>query len=202
MLHQRMFESGTYKSLPEHIVLYEALEASMARAQREKFLAEKDKSRKRRRNDQDLPPPPSYLDLSKRRRHDTGTSGSSLPQAPQSSAWKKSDTRDAPSSSSKKQSGPNVEQPVEDIPIPYSANISDLEDTDSAHLPKIKQMPEWLKPIPNDKRPATPEPAWVIPTSHIPDVVNNWANALAITYQALAENTLLEKTGDMRSFMN
>ncbi|GKA73162.1 hypothetical protein Tco_0779378 [Tanacetum coccineum] len=30
MLHQRMFESGTYKSLPEHIALYEALEASMA----------------------------------------------------------------------------------------------------------------------------------------------------------------------------
>ncbi|GJV96625.1 hypothetical protein Tco_1548202 [Tanacetum coccineum] len=45
MLHQRMFESSTYKSLPEHIALYEALEASMARAQRDKFLAEKEKSR-------------------------------------------------------------------------------------------------------------------------------------------------------------
>ncbi|GKB64887.1 hypothetical protein Tco_0921073 [Tanacetum coccineum] len=28
-LHQRMFETGTYKSLPEHVALYEALEASM-----------------------------------------------------------------------------------------------------------------------------------------------------------------------------
>ncbi|GJT46228.1 hypothetical protein Tco_0954943 [Tanacetum coccineum] len=36
-------------------------------------------------------------------------------------------------------------------------------------------------PIPNDERPATPEPAWVIPTSHIPNVVNNGANALATT---------------------
>ncbi|GJS63981.1 hypothetical protein Tco_0678545 [Tanacetum coccineum] len=67
MLHQRMFESGTYKSLPEHIALYEVLEASMARAQRDEFLAEKDKSCKRRRDDQDPPPPPPDLDLNKRR---------------------------------------------------------------------------------------------------------------------------------------
>ncbi|GJU12196.1 hypothetical protein Tco_1134592 [Tanacetum coccineum] len=115
ILHQRMFETGSYKSLPKHIALYEALEASMEHQ-------------------------------SKRRRHDAGASGSSQPQAPQSSAWKKSDTRDSPSSSSK--------------------------------------------------------PAWVIPTSHIPDAVNNCANALATTYQALTENPLLEKIGDMRTFMN
>ncbi|GJR27021.1 hypothetical protein Tco_1103253 [Tanacetum coccineum] len=29
MLHQRMFQTGSYKSLPEHIALYEALESSM-----------------------------------------------------------------------------------------------------------------------------------------------------------------------------
>ncbi|GKD73671.1 hypothetical protein Tco_1331953, partial [Tanacetum coccineum] len=101
MLQQRMFESGTYKSHPEHIALYEALEASMARAQRNEFLVEKDKSRTRCRDDQDPPPPPPDSDLSKRRRHDTGASGSSQPPAPQSSAWKKSDTHDTPSSSSK-----------------------------------------------------------------------------------------------------
>ncbi|GKA05847.1 hypothetical protein Tco_0684967 [Tanacetum coccineum] len=142
MLHQRMFESGTYKSLLEHIALYEALEASMARAQREEILAEKDKSRKRLHDDQDPPPPPPDSDLSKRRRHDTDASGSSQPQAHQSLAWKKSDTRDAPSSSSKQQSSPHAEQPVKDIPIPDSANISNSEDTDSAHLPKIKQRPK------------------------------------------------------------
>ncbi|GKD59475.1 hypothetical protein Tco_1296984, partial [Tanacetum coccineum] len=123
MLHQRMFETGSYKSLPEHIALYETLKASMEHAQRDEFLVEKDKSRKRRRDDQDPPPP---LD-------------------------------------------------------------SDLK---------------WLKPIPDDERPSTPKPAWVIPMSHIPDAVNNWANALATTYQAPAENSLLEKTRDMRTFMN
>ncbi|GKE92197.1 hypothetical protein Tco_1573292, partial [Tanacetum coccineum] len=116
-----------------------ALEASIKRAQRDKFLAEKDKSHKRRHDDQDPPPPPPD---------------------------------------------------------------SDQKDTDSAHLPKTKQRPYWLKPIPDDERPATLEPAWVIPTSHIPDTVNNWANALATTYQAQTESSLLEKTGDMWTFMN
>ncbi|GJR15384.1 hypothetical protein Tco_0798036 [Tanacetum coccineum] len=78
--------SGSYKSLPEHVALYEALEASMERAQRDEFLAEKDKSRKRRRDDQDPPPPLPDLDLSKKKRHDSSASGSSQPPAPQSSA--------------------------------------------------------------------------------------------------------------------
>ncbi|GKB34407.1 hypothetical protein Tco_0879349 [Tanacetum coccineum] len=171
MLHQRMFENGSYQSLLEHIALYEALEASMERVQRDKFFAERDKSHKRRRDDQDPPPP---LD--------------SYPNAP--------------SSSSKQQSSPHEEQPVKDIPIPNTANILDSEDTGFAHLPKIKPMPEWLKPIPEEDRPATPEPTWVILTSHIPDVVSNWANTLAFMYQAPVKNSLLEKTGDMRTFMN
>ncbi|GJZ35671.1 hypothetical protein Tco_0581488 [Tanacetum coccineum] len=124
MLHQRMFESGTYKSLHEHIALYEALEASMARAQSDAVIIK------------------ILLLLH-------------LIQ---------------------------ISQPVEDIPIPNSANISDSEDTGSAHLPHVNPRPECLKPIPEDDRPATPEPTWVIPTSHVPDAENNWANALATTY--------------------
>nr|GEU56028.1 retrovirus-related Pol polyprotein from transposon TNT 1-94 [Tanacetum cinerariifolium] len=59
ILHQRMFESSTYKSLPKHVALYEALEASMERVNRDGFFAKNDKSCKRRRDDQDpLPPPP------------------------------------------------------------------------------------------------------------------------------------------------
>nr|GEV48404.1 retrovirus-related Pol polyprotein from transposon TNT 1-94 [Tanacetum cinerariifolium] len=106
MLHQRMFESGSNKS---------------------------DKSRKRQRNDQDPPSPLLDSDLSKKRRHHKDVFGSSVPQAPQSSAWKESNARDASS--------------------------------------RTKQRPEWFKPIPNDDRPATPEPAWVILTSHIPDAM-------------------------------
>nr|GFB92077.1 hypothetical protein [Tanacetum cinerariifolium] len=32
ILHQRMFESGSYKSLPKYVALYEALEASIKHA--------------------------------------------------------------------------------------------------------------------------------------------------------------------------
>nr|GEU45933.1 integrase, catalytic region, zinc finger, CCHC-type, peptidase aspartic, catalytic [Tanacetum cinerariifolium] len=129
----RMFETGTYKSLPKHVVLYEALEASMERANRDELLTKMDNSRKRRCDGQDPPPSLPNLDLSKRRRHDTNTSGLSQPQAPHSSAWKKSDTRDDTPSSSKQQSGPHAEQPVKDLPMLETANISDSEDIDSAH---------------------------------------------------------------------
>ncbi|GJX35599.1 hypothetical protein Tco_0247156 [Tanacetum coccineum] len=122
-----MFESGTYKSHPEHVALYESLEASIERANQDEFLAEKDKSRKRRCDDQDPPPPPPDSDLSKKKRHDTGTSGSKQPPAPQSFAWKTSDTREAPSSSSNQKSVPHSEQPIEDVPIPNDMNISDSE---------------------------------------------------------------------------
>nr|GEY51561.1 retrovirus-related Pol polyprotein from transposon TNT 1-94 [Tanacetum cinerariifolium] len=107
ILHQQMFESGSYKSLPEHITLHEALEASRNR------------------------------------------------------------------SSSKQQSGPYSEQPVEDIPMPDTTLMSNSKDTDYAHLPKIKPRPEWLKNIPEENIPVTPEPDWVIPPNELPKPVNN-----------------------------
>nr|GEW52983.1 reverse transcriptase domain-containing protein [Tanacetum cinerariifolium] len=38
ILHQQMFESGSYKLLPEHVALYEAHEASMKQANMDEFL--------------------------------------------------------------------------------------------------------------------------------------------------------------------
>ncbi|GKA53698.1 retrovirus-related pol polyprotein from transposon TNT 1-94 [Tanacetum coccineum] len=166
-----------------------------------KFLAKKDKSCKQHRDDQDPLPPLPDSDLSKKKRHDSGASGSSQPLAPQSSAWKKSDTKDTPSSSSKQQSSHYSEQPVEDIPMPDTANISDSEDTDSAHLPKIKPRSEWLKPIPEEDRPETPKPDWYVPTNDLPEPENNWADALTKSYKDLEENKLLRKTCDMGSFI-
>ncbi|GJS55107.1 hypothetical protein Tco_0628469 [Tanacetum coccineum] len=112
ILHQRMFESGSYKSHPEHVALYEAFEASMERAQRDEFLT-------------------------KMAKHDSDASGSKQPPASQSSAWKTSDTKEAPSRSSKQKFVPHSEQPIEDVPI-HDVNISYSEDTYTTHLPKIK----------------------------------------------------------------
>ncbi|GJR69875.1 hypothetical protein Tco_0015940 [Tanacetum coccineum] len=135
ILHQRMFESGSYKSLPEHVALFEALKASMEHANRDEFLAEKDNS-------------------------------------------------------SKQKFVPHFEQPVKDVPILDDVNISDSEDTVTAHLPKIKTKPDWLKPVLEEDRPETLEPDWVIPTNDLPEPENNWANAFANSKSKLSKADL------------
>ncbi|GJT93471.1 hypothetical protein Tco_1082316, partial [Tanacetum coccineum] len=103
ILRDRMFKCGSYRSHPEHTTLYEVLEASMDRENREEFNEEMAKSRKRKRDDQDPPPPPPKdSDRSKNKKHDSDASASKQPPVQKSSAWKTSDTRGAPSSSSNK----------------------------------------------------------------------------------------------------
>nr|GEY24543.1 copia protein [Tanacetum cinerariifolium] len=46
------------------------------------------------------------------------------------------------------------------------------------------------------------ESAGTIPSSNVSDIDNNWATALASIYVTPAENSLLEKTGDMTNFLN
>ncbi|GKD34150.1 hypothetical protein Tco_1249659 [Tanacetum coccineum] len=70
--------------------------------------------------------------------------------------------RDTPSSSSKQQSVSQSEQPTDDIPTPDKGHILDSDYNDNAHVPKIKTRAEWLKLVPEDKRPASPEPNWLL----------------------------------------
>ncbi|GKC31421.1 hypothetical protein Tco_1038715 [Tanacetum coccineum] len=58
IIHQRMFESGSYKSHPDHKALYEALEVSMDRDNQEALHETLTTSCKRHRDKQDPPPPP------------------------------------------------------------------------------------------------------------------------------------------------
>nr|GEY62872.1 hypothetical protein [Tanacetum cinerariifolium] len=53
---------------------------------------------------------------------------------------------------------PHSEQPVEEVHVPNDVNILDSEDTYTALLPRIKTRPDWLKPIPEEEKPITPEP--------------------------------------------
>ncbi|GJS24216.1 hypothetical protein Tco_0452848 [Tanacetum coccineum] len=79
-------------------------------------------------------------------------------------------------------------------------HVSDLEDTDNAHIPKVTAA-TWFKPIPEDESPATPEPEWTIPPNDFLEPENNWANVYAITYQVPAENKLQRKMYDIGSFI-
>nr|GFB30397.1 hypothetical protein [Tanacetum cinerariifolium] len=52
------------------------------------------------------------------------------------------------------------------------------------------------------ERPNTPEPAWLIRSSDVPVLTNNWALALASNYSPPSEDSLLAQTGDIAIFIN
>nr|GEZ07199.1 E-beta-farnesene synthase [Tanacetum cinerariifolium]GEZ58266.1 E-beta-farnesene synthase [Tanacetum cinerariifolium] len=91
ILHQRMFESGSYKSHSDHDILYNALELSMDRDHQDELREELPKSRKRRCDDQDPPPPsndedqdpppPKDSEQNKKKRLDSDASTSTQPPA-------------------------------------------------------------------------------------------------------------------------
>nr|GEY47449.1 hypothetical protein [Tanacetum cinerariifolium] len=111
ILRDWMFKSGSYRSYPEHTTLYEALEAYMNRENMDEFNEEMAKS------------------------------PSKQPLIQKSSAWKTFDTREAPSSSSKRKHASPSEQSIDDVPIP--------DDMEEYHLLLTYQIdllnPEGVK---------------------------------------------------------
>ncbi|GKG16035.1 hypothetical protein Tco_0358358, partial [Tanacetum coccineum] len=89
------------------------------------------------------------------------------------------------------------ELPTEDIPISDEGHVSNPEDTNNAHMPKISDTTAWFRPIPEEKRPASPEPKWVIPLNDLHKANNNWANAFAKEHQDPDENKLHNKIDDI-----
>ncbi|GJX32288.1 hypothetical protein Tco_0242143 [Tanacetum coccineum] len=75
------------------------------------------------------------------------------------------------------------------------------EEVGRDHIPTVNLRQSWWKPLTED-RPATPEPAWTIPSSDLPVPTNNWASALKTTYVPPPENSLLAQTGDIATFMD
>nr|GEY92629.1 hypothetical protein [Tanacetum cinerariifolium] len=55
----------------------------------------------------------------------------------------------------------------EDIGPNEQAQLSDDEYIGSAHIPKVNLKKDWWKPL-EEERPATPKPAWSIPSSDTP----------------------------------
>ncbi|GJV52490.1 hypothetical protein Tco_1448231 [Tanacetum coccineum] len=154
-----------------------------------------------------LPPPPHPS---------TGTSGSAQQQgskapsssktaalASQSMAWTTSDTRyESADISGAQELSPTDSLMQDDSILDEQVHLSDDEDSGNDHLPKADSRKDWWKPLPEEERPATPEPAWIIPSSNVSAIENNWASALVSTYEPPAENSLLAKTRDMTTFMN
>nr|GFC53106.1 hypothetical protein [Tanacetum cinerariifolium] len=97
ILHQKMWETNSYKTLEDHMMLYEALEKSMNRDNTKELLKDLAKARKKKKKRRDSPKMPPR----------------------------------------------------------------------NAHILKVNLRQDWWKPLEED-RPATPEPAWSIPSPDLP----------------------------------
>nr|GEV16423.1 histone deacetylase 14 [Tanacetum cinerariifolium] len=236
ILHQRMWETNSYKTHEDHKMIYEALEKSMNRDHSKKLLKDLAEARKKKKKRHDSPktppgspphqppPPPPPTGLSGASGSPGASGSSQVPPppplhpstnqegqshgstAPSSSkiaasaeynAWTTTDTRLRLSVSST----PDDLQMDDDMAPDVQAQSSDDEDIENAHIPKVNLRQDWWKPLEED-RPATPEPAWSIPSSDVPVPKNNWASALASTYSPPLEDSLLAYTGDIAMFMD
>nr|GEU85319.1 hypothetical protein [Tanacetum cinerariifolium] len=208
IIHQRMWETNSYKTHEDHMMLYEALEKSMNRDHTEELLKDLAKARKKKKMSRDssntppgspphqLPPPPPA--------GPSGTSGSpgasgssQIAASDEYKAWITTHIRLRPSVSST----PEDLQMDDDMAPDAQVHSSNDEDIENAHIPKVNLRQDWCKPLEED-RPATPEPAWSIPSSDLPVSKNNWVTALVSTYSPPLEDSLLAQTGDMAMFMD
>ncbi|GJR44101.1 hypothetical protein Tco_1312204 [Tanacetum coccineum] len=204
-----MFEDDSYKANNVHKDLYEALQKSLELDYSNQRLADQEEAHKKRRKRRDAPrsppgsppsqpphpPPPAGASGAP---GTSGALGSSqlLPPPPPSSIG---------TSGSTSQQGREVPNDLihDDSAPDEQVQVSDDQDSENDHTPTAVDLrKDWWKPLPEEERPATPEPAWTIPSSYKSDVENNWATTLATTYEPPAENSLLAKIGDMTTFLN
>ncbi|GKD83860.1 hypothetical protein Tco_1350699 [Tanacetum coccineum] len=197
ILQQRMFEDKSYEAHEDHKNLFDALQKSLERDYSNQLLADLDEARKKKRKRRESPrTPPGSLPLQPPYPPPpAGASG-----AP---AWTTSDTRYKSTGVSAGQDSSPIDSMMNDDSIPdEQVQLTDNVDTRNDHLPKADTRKDWWKPLPEEERPATPEPTWTIPSSNVSDVENNWATALFSTYATPAKNSLLAKTRDMMTFLN
>nr|GEV19173.1 hypothetical protein [Tanacetum cinerariifolium] len=205
ILHQRMWESDSYKSHEDHMQLFEAFEKSMNRDSSEELAQDLAKARKKKKKSRESPktplgspshqphpPPPPAGPFGASR--DPRASGSV--QVPPSPPPPSSTNQESPSKGSAAPSPSKTTASAE-----YQAWMT----TDIRLRPSISLTPadlEMDEDIAPEERPATPEPAWSIRSSDVPIPTNNWASALASNYSPPPEDSLLAQTGDMATFIN
>nr|GEW89785.1 putative reverse transcriptase domain-containing protein [Tanacetum cinerariifolium] len=197
ILHQRMWETNSYKAHKDHKMLYKALEKSMNCDHTDELLTDLAKARRKKKKRHDspktppgspshpplpaslsrtsgssrafrssqLPPPPlpSSISQSDQSKSTASPSFSNTTASAEYTAWTTTDTRLKPSISSipKDLYMDNDTAPDEQV------HSFDDEDIENAHIPKVNLKQDWWKPLEKDK-PATPEPAWSIPSSDLP----------------------------------
>nr|GFB29094.1 hypothetical protein [Tanacetum cinerariifolium] len=179
ILHQRMWETNSYKTHEDYMMLYEALKKSMNRDHTDELLKDLAEARKKKKKSPPgtsgshgasgssqvpPPPPPPPSTNQKGQSHSSAAPSSSKTAAStEYQAWTTTDTRLRLSFSST----PEDLQMDDDMAPDAQVHSSDDEDIGNAHIPKVNLRQDWWKPLEEDI-PATPEPAWSIPSSDLP----------------------------------
>nr|GEX92184.1 monodehydroascorbate reductase [Tanacetum cinerariifolium] len=204
ILHQRMWETESYKTHEDHSLLFKALENSMIRNHFKELaqdLAEAHKKKRKRRESPKTPPgspphqppPPPPPTGPSRPSKAPGASGSQVTPPPPPPP-PLSTSQDSPSKGSA-------------APIPsktaFSTEHQAWTTPDVTLRPFISLTPADLDmDEAMEERVAMPEPACSIPSSDAPVTLNNWASALASDYSPPPEDSLLAQTDDMATFIN
>nr|GEU62501.1 hypothetical protein [Tanacetum cinerariifolium] len=215
ILQQRMFKDKSYEAHEDHKKLYDALEKSLERDYSDQLLSDLEEARQKKRKRRDVPRTPSWssspqpaplpplVGAFSAPGSKSPSSFKSAAFAPQSMAWTTSAIRYELAGVSGTQELSPMNSQIQDDSIPVEhVYSSDDEDSGNNHLPKAVLRKDWWKPLPKEERPATPKPAWTIPSSIVSDVKNNRATTLVSAYETPIEHSLLTKTGDMTNFLN
>nr|GFB34535.1 hypothetical protein [Tanacetum cinerariifolium] len=103
------------------------------------------------------PPPPSSTNQESSSKGSAAPSSTKTAASAEYQAWTTTDKRLKPSISLT----PADLEMDEDMGPDEHAQLSDDEDIESAHIPKVNLRQDWWKPL-EEERHATPEPAWSI----------------------------------------
>nr|GEY90966.1 histone deacetylase 14 [Tanacetum cinerariifolium] len=172
ILHQRMWETESDKSHEDHMQLYEALEKSMNRDHSEELAQDLAEARKKKKKSHESPK----------------TSPGSPPHQPPPPSLPAgpSGASGAPGASGSSQVPPPP-------PPSSSTNKENLQMDEDMALDEQTQSSDD-----EDIR----KPAWLISSSDVPVLTNNWASALASNYSPPPEDSQLAQIGDIATFMD
>ncbi|GKA54174.1 hypothetical protein Tco_0753123 [Tanacetum coccineum] len=115
------------------------------------------------------PPPPPSTNQSDQSKSTVVPSSSKTATSAEYTAWTTTDTRLKPSVSSIPK---DLHIDVDSAPDEQVHSFDD-EYIGNDHIPKVNLKQDWWKPLPEEDIPATPEPAWSIPSSDLPVLMNN-----------------------------
>nr|GEU76696.1 putative pol protein [Tanacetum cinerariifolium] len=133
ILHQRMWETNSYRTHEDHMMLYEALDNSMNRDHSEELLKDLAEACKKKKNILPPPPPPPPSTNQEGQSHGSAIpSSSKIAALTKYKAWTTTNTRLRPSVSST----PEDLQMDDDMALDAQVHSSDDEDIENAHIPK------------------------------------------------------------------